>query len=60
VVQTGPKSQLGGVQAGFWRAAYQVGIWEMVAKLPMPPAARQRVRKAKRARAWRGAVYPGG
>ncbi len=43
VVQTGPKIQLGGFQAGLLMVAYQVGIDGMVNREPMNPAARQTI-----------------
>lgn len=36
--QTGPKSQLGGLNAGFSRVAYHVGIWGIVKNEPTTPA----------------------
>ena len=40
VVQTGPNTQLGGVDGGFLRLGYQVGIALKVKRLPIPPAAK--------------------
>src|SRR6185295_16495836 len=40
-VQTGPKSQLGGVHDGFRRPAYHLGISGLVATEPRPAAAKQ-------------------
>ena len=34
----GPKTELGGVKAGFFKPAYQVGIADVVKIAPMPPA----------------------
>lgn len=36
-VQTGPKSQLGGAKKGLFKAAYQVGIAEIVKGVPKKP-----------------------
>ncbi len=41
VVQTGAKSQLGGLKEGLFRVAYQVGIEGVVKKEPINPAERQ-------------------
>ena len=40
--QTGPKTQLGGLKAGFANVAYQVLISELVASDPIAPAANGR------------------
>ncbi len=37
-VHTGPKSQFGGLKNGFASSAYQVGIFAIVARLPIAPA----------------------
>jgi len=37
----GPKTELGGVKAGFFRPAYQVGIAGVVKMAPIPPAPSQ-------------------
>ena len=37
VVHTGPKSQFGGVNGGFIKSAYHVGIFGMVARDPREP-----------------------
>jgi len=41
VVQTGPKSQLGGLKEGLFKVAYQVGMEGVVKKEPINPAERQ-------------------
>jgi hypothetical protein len=41
VIQTGPKAELGGVKAGFFKPAYQVGIAGIVKIAPMLPAPSQ-------------------
>jgi len=41
VIQTGPKMELGGVKAGFFRPLYQVGIAGVVKIAPIPPAPSQ-------------------
>lgn len=41
IVQTGAKTELGGFQLGFWRAAYHVGIESAVKYPPTAPTARQ-------------------
>jgi len=46
--QTGPKIQLGGLQLGFVRVAYQVAIFGVVTAAPMPAAAKQTARKTRR------------
>lgn len=42
VVQTGPKTQFGGLKSGLFKFAYQVGIAETVKIDPKKPVARQR------------------
>jgi len=41
VIQTGPKTELGGVKVGFLSPAYQVVIAGVVKMAPMPPAPSQ-------------------
>ena len=41
VVQTGAKSQLGGLKEGLFKVAYQVGIEGVVKMEPINPAERQ-------------------
>lgn len=41
MVQTGAKTQLGGAKTGLFKAAYQVGIAEVVNNEPTTPAAKQ-------------------
>ena len=38
MIQAGPKSQLGGVNPGFYKAAYQEGMAERVKTAPRIPA----------------------
>jgi hypothetical protein len=50
VVQTGPKTQFGGVKAGLLSVAYHVGIDDMVYNDPIVPARNGRAKqRAKRA-----------
>jgi hypothetical protein len=48
VVQTGPKSQLGGFHDGLASIAYQVGILGVVATEPIPAAEKQTISKTIR------------
>ena len=47
VIQAGPKTQLGGVKKGFFRASYQVGIAGVVKNAPMIPASWQTIMLTK-------------
>jgi hypothetical protein len=63
VVQTGPKTQFGGVKAGLLSVAYHVRIDDIVYNDPIAPArsgrARQRIKRAPERSRVRSIVYQG-
>jgi hypothetical protein len=51
-IERGPKIQLGGFHVGFAKPAYQVAMFGVVAREPMPAAAKMMARKTTRATLW--------